>query len=301
MLAELPLNQLESPRRFEQLVCDLAVKVHHLRKPEFYGGPGQDQDGIDIIGSGPGGELIVYQAKNSQNLTLSEVTRALDKIISGKMQYGKPARIVIAVAAKYTPTQIQDWIAQEIKKEPGYDLELWDSYEINRMLRKEWEIVQRYFGKNTAKRFCEPGCKPMALKIVAARNAKLGPAAALAITLVAGGAVATHLAGVGNPSVCTDLTGVSSARVYYRPADTSQIITVLGGIGYKVTGTCVYYDHQDPDGDHWYMRVNHAGPDDDGGSGYIWVQQLDNGNTHHCNFDGVIKSIGSASCPLDSY
>src|ERR1700722_2799782 len=33
MLAELPLNQLESPRRFEQLVCDLAVQVHHLRKP----------------------------------------------------------------------------------------------------------------------------------------------------------------------------------------------------------------------------------------------------------------------------
>ena len=37
MLAELPLNQLESPRRFEQLVCDLAVQVHHLRKPKFYG------------------------------------------------------------------------------------------------------------------------------------------------------------------------------------------------------------------------------------------------------------------------
>ena len=100
MLAELPLNQLESPRRFEQLVCDLAVQVHHLRKPKFYGGPGQDQDGIDIIGSGPGGELIVYQAKNSQNLTLSQVTKALGKIINGEMQYGKPARIVIAVAAK---------------------------------------------------------------------------------------------------------------------------------------------------------------------------------------------------------
>lgn len=301
MLAELPLNQLESPRRFEQLVCDLAVQVHHLRKPKFYGGPGQDQDGIDIIGSGPGGELIVYQAKNSQNLTLSQVTKALGKIINGEMQYGKPARIVIAVAAKYTPTQIQDWIAQEIRRDPGCDLELWGSDEINRMLRKEWGIVQRYFGRNAAERFCEPDCKPMALKIVAALHVKPGPAAVLALALVAGGAVATYLVGVGNPSVCTDLTGVSSAQVYYHPADTSQIITVLGGIGQKVTGTCVYYDRQDPSGDHWYMRVNYDGPDNDDGSGYIWVQQLDIGNEHHCDFGGVIKSIGSASCPLDSY
>jgi hypothetical protein len=301
MLVELPLNQLESPRRFEQLVCDLAVKVHRLHKPRFYGGPGQDQDGIDIIGSGSGGELIVYQAKNSQNLTLSEVTKALDKIISGKMRYGKPARIVIAVAAKYTPTQIQDWIAQETKREPGYDLELWGSDEINRMLRKEREIVQRYFGKNTAKRFCEPDRKPINLKIMAALNAKLGPASALVIALVIGGTVATYLIGVGNPSVCTDLTSVSSAQVYYDPADTSRIITVLGVIGHQVTGTCVYYDHQDPSGDHWYMRVNYTGRDNDHGSGYIWVQQLDIGNTHHCDFGGVIKLIGSASCPLDSY
>ena len=49
------------------------------------------------------------------------------------------------------------------------------------------------------------------------------------------------------------------------------------------------------------MRVNYTGLDNDHGPGYIWVQQLDIGNTHHCDFDGVIKSIGSASCPLDSY
>jgi len=147
------------------------------------------------------------------------------------------------------------------------------------------------------------------------RLKRTGTAVALAAALaLGGGATVTALAApaaVAAPAapaakavpaaktkaLCRDRTDINGARVYYQPANRSGLVKRLGKAGYLVTGTCVYYNHKDRDGDHWYMQVYLGG----GGYGYIWVQRLAHGSKHRCVNDGHLTSIPSRYCPLGNY
>lgn len=93
---------------------------------------------------------------------------------------------------------------------------------------------------------------------------------------------------------CGDNTIAQPTPVHSRPTDTSPTIKFKNQNEW-VTGTCVYFSHQDPDGQHWFMTVYLGG----GGFGYIWIQRLAFGQYHLCDDDGNTYTIGQNSrCPL---
>jgi hypothetical protein len=124
-------------------------------------------------------------------------------------------------------------------------------------------------------------------------------AAGLACVLAAGLAVgasafaATPALAANGP--CTDVAIAQPTAVHWTTSEASQTVKFLND-GSIVTGPCDYINNTSEN--HWYMRVNYTGPNNNNGYGYIWVQRLYWGSVHQCDFDGTIYNIPSSACHL---
>ena len=94
---------------------------------------------------------------------------------------------------------------------------------------------------------------------------------------------------------CTDVATAQPTAVHWGASASTMTVKFLND-GDIVTGPCDYINN--PSENHWYMRVNYIGPNNNNGYGYIWVQRLYFGSAHECDFDGTVYAIPSAACHL---
>ena len=135
------------------------------------------------------------------------------------------------------------------------------------------------------------------------RLRSVGMACAL-IAALGGGVTATTTVLTAAPALaangpCYDVTIANPTSLHQWPSYKSLTVKFLPS-NHTVTGTCNYsYNHREG---YWFMMVNYIGPNNNNGYGYIWVQRLQYGRSHHCKKEyGALLAIGSSACPLYLY
>jgi tetratricopeptide (TPR) repeat protein len=152
-ISELPFP-LEHWEDFEKLLVALAADVDGLVEVRRYGTPGQEQDGIDVIGlTRLGHRANAYQCKNVGKFDESDLARAIARFVDGSRPFG-PERLVVAVATAANRTQLLKLLEDARAANPGLTLELWDAAKIGELLRVRPRIVERFFGEEVTRRFC---------------------------------------------------------------------------------------------------------------------------------------------------
>lgn len=118
----------------------------------------------------------------------------------------------------------------------------------------------------------------------------LGLLGAAVVGANAGAAASTPATvAAGNP--CVDITIANPTPVHDFPSDSAGVLKTVPK-GYTVRGDCTYANNSKYG--HWFMEVAMAG----GGYGYIWVQRLQWGEEHYCDYNGTLYRIPTARCRL---
>ncbi|MFD6916400.1 hypothetical protein [Streptomyces virginiae] len=140
---------------FEMLLLDTVIQTESVVRALRYGGPGQDQGGIDIAGVRPDGTWHAYQAKKVERFLESDAKKAVSAFVAGRRPFGAK-RLVIATACSVTRTQVRDLLHESQKQHTDLVLEqVWDAEHLSHLLRPHPRIVARFFGEHVARRFCD--------------------------------------------------------------------------------------------------------------------------------------------------
>lgn len=128
----------------------------------------------------------------------------------------------------------------------------------------------------------------------------IGVAVVLAAGLGMGVAAATAAPALAANGPCFDTTRAQPTPLHFSPSASSPTVKFLPN-SYLVTGNCVYENNRSEH--RWYMKVNYIGQHNNDGYGYIWVQRLNFGSLHICDFNSDFNffPIGSSTCPLYAY
>ena len=147
-VAQLPYDQL-SWQDFERLVFRLARQDSDVVYCARYGRPGQAQDGIDVYARVAGGGHICWQARNWENVSPSNIEKAVDDFLKGKWA-ASAKRFVYCVRASLADTALQDMIEAQAARLLQEDIvfEGVDGTQLNEKLRLHPEIVDDFFGRN---------------------------------------------------------------------------------------------------------------------------------------------------------
>lgn len=147
----LPYRQL-SWETFEKLLVRVADRVDGLRRVQRYGTRGQKQHGIDIVGWTESGDAHVLQGKDVQSFDENDLADAVETFRLGKRPFA-PTRIIFGVAVPARRTQVVEGI-EAAKKLLNIDVDLYHADRLDEFLRTRPEIVEEFFGKMVADRFC---------------------------------------------------------------------------------------------------------------------------------------------------
>ncbi|MER7007495.1 restriction endonuclease [Dactylosporangium sp. NPDC000555] len=141
--------------RFEKLMLDLVQRVLGLRGVRFrrYGTLGQKQHGIDLAGRDPDGAYVVVQCKDYRSFTKADLRRAVATFASGRRPF-HATHLIVATSANTEPTQVFDELATLQGEHPELTLDLWGAEQINDYLRRNADIVARFWTRETAATFC---------------------------------------------------------------------------------------------------------------------------------------------------
>lgn len=156
MTVELQFSQL-SWANFEELIAALARDVDRLVDVRRYGPDGQSQDGVDVIGfTRTGRNAYAYQCKRVRKFTESDLSRAVAEFANGARPF-TPVRFVVVVAVSGLRKQVLHTLEAERARNSDFELILWDATDLSNLLRERPRIVETFFGKDTASRFCLSG------------------------------------------------------------------------------------------------------------------------------------------------
>ncbi|MGW4828918.1 hypothetical protein ACWEOG_15160 [Amycolatopsis japonica] len=141
--------------RFEQLVlavasAELGIGGVRVRR---YGTPGQAQHGVDLAGREPDRSYTIIQCKEYQTFTPADLKTAVDTFAKGRQPF-RAKRFIVATSASSAPTQLNDALAALQDMYPTLELDLWGSEQINEHLRYLADVVARFWGGETAEKFC---------------------------------------------------------------------------------------------------------------------------------------------------
>jgi hypothetical protein len=150
----LPTNLMDW-EDFERLLLDLGRDELGLRSLSYFGKRGQAQMGLDVVGSNAYGKSEGIQSKRVQRFTVSDLDKAVEKFTHSTVPFTL-MRLVIGVSARIDDREIAE--RKLVLNEQHYPLEIdiWDQSRISEMLRDKPQIVIKYFGNQTARRFCDP-------------------------------------------------------------------------------------------------------------------------------------------------
>ncbi|MCK4517791.1 restriction endonuclease, partial [Candidatus Babeliales bacterium] len=90
-----------NPKEFEELCAEI-LKAQGFDRVEFYGRPGEKQQGIDIIGES-GDQKIAVQVKHTRQLSLSNVKNIIAQVQASSFQ---PKQLIIMTSATLSPSLI---------------------------------------------------------------------------------------------------------------------------------------------------------------------------------------------------
>jgi len=141
--------------RFEKLILDLVQRVLGLRGVQFrrYGTLGQKQHGIDLAGRDPEGVFLVVQCKDYRSFTKADLHKAVAKFTSSRRPFDA-THLIMVTSANTEPTQVFDELAALQTKHPELTLDLWGAEQINAYLRRNADVVVRFWTRETAATFC---------------------------------------------------------------------------------------------------------------------------------------------------
>jgi len=149
----LNLHALAWPN-FQKLVVRIARDVEGHREAFEYGTPGQAQHGLDVIAIGDDTSVHAYQARDVETFSEADLERTVADFAAGKRPYD-PSRFVIVVACNTDRTQLRDKLKElRGRHQDDFAIDLYGDAMLSDLLREQPDIVQQFFGRATAERFC---------------------------------------------------------------------------------------------------------------------------------------------------
>ncbi|MET8840366.1 restriction endonuclease [Streptomyces rubiginosohelvolus] len=141
--------------RFEKLMLAISQDVLGLRGVKFrrYGVRGQSQQGIDLAGREPDGRYTVVQCKEYRVFTAADLRKAVGTFTRGRQPF-QAYRLIVATSASTEATGVATELARLQNANPGLELDLWGSEQINERLHYRGDIVARFWTRETAAVFC---------------------------------------------------------------------------------------------------------------------------------------------------
>ncbi|WP_327009774.1 hypothetical protein OHA72_22600 [Dactylosporangium sp. NBC_01737] len=136
-------------------MLDLVQRVLGLRGVRFrrYGRLGQKQHGIDLAGRDPDGAYVVVQCKDYKSFTKADLQRAVAAFTSGRRPFDA-THLIVATSANTEATQVFDELSTLQGSHPELALDLWGAEQINDHLRRNADVVVRFWTRETAATFC---------------------------------------------------------------------------------------------------------------------------------------------------
>lgn len=150
----LPLNDMRW-EDFERLLWRIVVEVDGLREARVYGERGQSQHGIDIVGFAMDRTAVTVQCKNYKRFSGAHLQKAVKEFRDDPPPFAV-TRLVVAVACRAAATAVIEAEGSIRADLRPIDFDLWDQIQISEKLRNQPLIVERFFGPDTARRFCHP-------------------------------------------------------------------------------------------------------------------------------------------------
>ncbi len=153
----LPYHQLGGPG-LERL-CYSLISAHG-GVPRYFGNPGQEQYGIDLIVT-DGDDCTVYQCKNVSSFTLQNMGKALklfEEKWLGRAQLPRPTKFVLCCSLPLRERKLnEEWtiLEREFFDRTGVRIEVWDKEYLDSQLKNLPDVVADLFSDQAAERFCD--------------------------------------------------------------------------------------------------------------------------------------------------
>jgi hypothetical protein len=150
----LPLEALTWPD-FESLQWRILRDVEGLRHAQIYGGPGQSQQGLDIIAVAADESGVALQSKRVEQFGPAKITAAVNAFRNTERPFDV-SRFIVGVSREIRTTEALDRFKQHQAELKPTEFELWDKHELSLKFKGAPEIVIDYFGHDVAELFCDP-------------------------------------------------------------------------------------------------------------------------------------------------
>ena len=162
-IGSLPFSQV-SWQIFEKLSARLLEATSgDLLQAFVYGGPGQVQHGIDVVGLKPGSrKQIVMQCKHVQQVKRGQLREWAAAFISKKKLADADSYILcLPYPIESDNNLVEEWSEQvKLLENEGVCAELWSESKLNALLRDQPAIVTEFFGDKIASNFCASATVP---------------------------------------------------------------------------------------------------------------------------------------------
>ena len=152
----LPFEKL-TWENFEHLCKSLIELDQEVTTCHFYGRPGQNQRGIDLIAYPihfQAGRPRVYQCKRVETFGRAHIKRAVDRFLESKWK-PLPTEFVICCKSSLRSTECQDEILKQTGRLQGNTVQFqtWDAEYLSGKLKDSPKIVDDYFGRAWVREF----------------------------------------------------------------------------------------------------------------------------------------------------
>jgi hypothetical protein len=151
----LPFGEL-SWEDFERLCARLVRLEAAIEHCQLYGVKGDKQEGIDIYARKEVAEKYwVYQCKRENDFGPAKIKAAISKFLSGDWAT-KTEKFTLCTKESLTPKKRADELEAQSKAMRKMNIELvpWDCTQLSEKLKEHPRIVDDFFGREWAKKFC---------------------------------------------------------------------------------------------------------------------------------------------------
>jgi hypothetical protein len=153
MQIRLPFEDI-TPEEFERLGRDLAAHVYGLPS-ELYGASGGSEDGADFVLRAGAMIEVAGQAKRVRELPPRKLEAAVDLLLAGRPgQQAHTLLIMTSASMRNLGRQAERERQSRRAVAYGKQLHVWDDERLFDELRRQPELVERYFGRDMALAFC---------------------------------------------------------------------------------------------------------------------------------------------------
>lgn len=156
-IQSLPFGELRW-ENFERLCLRLERLNADLECCRLYGTPGQEQEGIDVYSIHRATRKYrTLQCKREKKFPPTKIRSAVDLFLAGEWA-SRAVSFVLCTSHSLQAKKLTDEIEQQRERlrTKGIGFEIWDSAELDILLKNQAAIVDDFFGRIYAEEFCPP-------------------------------------------------------------------------------------------------------------------------------------------------